>query len=102
MIRIVRAAFLVVIASVTLSAQTPARPVPSSVTFTKDVAPILQRSCQSCHRPGQMAPMSLLTYQDVRPWARSIKQRIVDREMPPWGIDPHVGIPRFKNGPSAS
>src|SRR5438034_10404544 len=71
-----------------------------SVTFTKDVAPILQRSCQSCHRPGQMAPMSLLTYQDVRPWARSIKQRIVDREMPPWGIDPHVGIQRFKNDPS--
>ena len=67
MIRIVRAAFLVVIASVTLSAQTPARSAPSSVTFTKDVAPILQRSCQSCHRPGQMAPMSLLTYQDVRP-----------------------------------
>src|SRR5437762_5098118 len=71
-----------------------------SVTFTKDGEPILQRSCQSCHRPGQMAPMSLLTYQDVRPWARSIKQRIVDREMPPWGIDPHVGIQRFKNDPS--
>src|SRR6266566_2077950 len=99
MIRIVRAAFLVVIASVTLSAQTPARPAPSSVTFTKDVAPILQRSCQSCHRPGQMAPMSLLTYQDVRPWVRSIKQRVVSREMPPSGIDPHVGIQSFKKDP---
>src|SRR3954452_23200945 len=71
-----------------------------TVTFTKDVAPILQRACQNCHRPGQMAPMSLLTYQDVRPWARAIKQRVVDREMPPWGIDPHVGIQRFKNDPS--
>ena len=69
-------------------------------TFTKDVAPILQRSCQSCHRPGQMAPMSLMTYQDVRPWARSIKQRVTERQMPPWGIDPHVGIQSFKNDPS--
>src|SRR4029450_8887212 len=71
-----------------------------TVTFAKDVAPILQRACQGCHRPGQMAPMSLLTYQDVRPWARAIKQRVVDREMPPWGIDPHVGLQRFKNDPS--
>src|SRR5262245_30741085 len=69
-------------------------------TFAKDVAPILQRSCQSCHRPGQMAPMSLLTYQDVRPWARAIKQRVAERSMPPWGIDPHVGIQRFKNDPT--
>src|SRR5882724_1624498 len=69
-------------------------------TFTKDVAPILQRSCQSCHRPGQMAPMSLLTYQDVRPYARAIKQRVAERSMPPWGIDPHVGIQRFKNDPT--
>src|SRR5215831_12251374 len=75
------------------SAQQPA-------TFTKDIAPILQRSCQSCHRPGQMAPMSLLTYQDVRPWARSIKQRVTERTMPPWGIDPHVGLQSFKNDPT--
>src|SRR6476659_3316157 len=72
----------------------------SAVTFTKDVAPILQKSCQSCHRPGQMAPMSLMTYQDVRPWARSIKQRVTERQMPPWGIDPHIGIQSFKNDPS--
>ena len=71
-----------------------------AVTFTKDVAPILQRSCQGCHRPGQMAPMSLLTYQEVRPWAKSIKQRVVERQMPPWGIDPHVGIRQFKDDPS--
>src|SRR5262245_48412234 len=84
----------------TASGQSPARSTSPAVTFTKDVAPILQRACQNCHRPGQMAPMSLMTYQEVRPWARSIKQRVVERAMPPWGIDPHVGIQRFKNDPS--
>src|SRR5207249_5903356 len=54
-----------------------------NVTFTKDVAPILQRSCQTCHRPESMAPMSLMTYEDARPWVRSIKRRVVAREMPP-------------------
>src|ERR1700737_2997580 len=68
-----------------------------SVTFSKDVAPILQRSCQVCHHPDAIAPMSLLTYQEVRPWARSIKAKVMAREMPPWYIDPHVGIRRFKN-----
>ena len=72
------------------------------VTFTKDVAPILQRSCQVCHRPNNMAPMSLMSYQEVRPWARSIKQRIMSREMPPWHIDRNVGIQEFKNDPSLS
>src|SRR4026209_1331200 len=82
---------------VTVSGQAPARSTQSAVTFTKDIAPIFQKSCQGCHRPGQMAPRWLLTHQDGRPGARSIKQRVVDREMPPWGIDPHVGIQRFKN-----
>jgi len=72
------------------------------VTFTRDVAPILQRSCQTCHRPGMMAPMSLLTYQEARPWARSIKAKISNREMPPWFIDKHVGIQKYKNDPSLS
>ncbi|HEY1910862.1 MAG TPA: hypothetical protein VGG73_08070 [Vicinamibacterales bacterium] len=71
-------------------------------TFSKDVAPILQRACQDCHRPGMMAPMSLLTYQDARPWARSIKAKVSNREMPPWFIDKHVGIQKFKNDPSLS
>ena len=71
-------------------------------TFSKDVAPILQRSCQQCHRPGAIAPMSLLTYQDARPWARSIKQKITAREMPPWYVDRHVGIQKFKDDPSLS
>jgi len=69
----------------------------AEVTFTKDVAPILQARCQSCHRPNTFAPMSLLTYEDARPWARSIKQKVVAREMPPWYIDKNVGVRHFKN-----
>src|SRR5215475_302564 len=72
------------------------------VTFTKDVAPILQRSCQVCHRPGAIAPMSLLTYDDVRPWARAIKEKVAKREMPPWYIDKNIGITEFKDDPSLS
>src|SRR5204863_298942 len=72
------------------------------VTFTKDVAPILQRSCQACHRPGMMAPMSLLTYQDARPWSRAIKTKVASREMPPWFIDKHVAIQKYKNDPTLS
>jgi hypothetical protein len=72
------------------------------VTFTKDVAPILQKSCQSCHRPGSVAPMSLLTYEDARPWARSMKQKVTAREMPPWHIDRNIGITKFKDDPSLS
>jgi len=74
--------------------QTPAR---AAATFTKDVAPILQRSCQHCHRPGSIAPMSLVTYEDIRPWARSIRARVTRREMPPWHVDRTVGISKFKD-----
>ena len=81
------------------SAQAPAAATPA-VTFSKDVAPILQKLCQNCHRPGAIAPMSLVTYQDARPWARSIKQKVASREMPPWYIDRHVGITKFKGDPS--
>ena len=70
------------------------------VTFSKDVAPILQKACQNCHRPGAIAPMSLMTYQDARPWAKSIKQKVSTREMPPWYIDRHIGISKFKDDPS--
>ena len=66
------------------------------VTFHKDIEPILQRSCQVCHRPDNMAPMSLMNYQEARPWARSIRNKVVAREMPPWHVDPHVGIQEFK------
>ncbi len=77
-------------------------PVCAQVTFTKDVAPIFQAHCQVCHRPDNIAPMSLLTYQDARPWARSIKQQVMQRNMPPWFMDPHVGIRKFKDDPSLS
>lgn len=71
-------------------------------TFSKDVAPILQRSCQACHRPGSIAPMSLLTYEEARPWARAIKTQVVKRAMPPWFIDKNVGIQHFKDDASLS
>ena len=72
------------------------------VTFSKNVAPILQQKCQSCHQPNSIAPMSLITYQDARPWARSIRDRVATRQMPPWHIDPAVGVQRFKNDMSLS
>ncbi len=67
------------------------------VTFTKDVAPIFQQKCEACHRPNNMAPMSLVTYEDARPWAKSIAARVGARQMPPWHIDKTVGIQEFKN-----
>src|SRR6059058_2310584 len=75
-----------------------ARAADTSVTFTKDVAPILYKSCVECHRPTMFAPMSLVTYDEARPWARSIKQRVAARAMPPWGADAPHGL--FKNDPS--
>src|SRR5579862_9045489 len=78
------------------------RPAPVQPTFTKDVAPILQARCQVCHRPDTFAPMSLLTYEDARPWARAMKQKILAREMPPWYIDKNVGIRNFSNDVSLS
>src|SRR5919109_1663098 len=66
-----------------------------TVTFTKDVAPIFFKNCAECHRPGEAAPMSLLSYKDARPWAKSIREKVVNREMPPWHADPRHG--EFKN-----
>jgi hypothetical protein len=83
------------------SAAAQARPAArQQVTFTKDVAPILNRSCVRCHRADQTAPMSLTTYEEVRPFARSIKTRVANREMPPWHLDRNVGIQKFKDNPS--
>src|SRR5436190_265757 len=65
--------------------------VPANPTFTKDVLPIFQKSCEVCHRPGHMAPFSTVTYEDTRPWARSIKQKVESRYMPPWHIDRTIG-----------
>ena len=70
------------------------------VTFTRDVAPIIHRSCSGCHRPDEVAPMALMTYEEVRPWARSIGARVAAREMPPWHLDRRIGIQAFKNDPS--
>src|SRR5215831_2469499 len=75
------------------AADTPAKPV----TFSKDVAPILQAKCQECHQPNSIAPMSLISYEETRPWARSIKARVAARQMPPWHIDRSVGVQKFKN-----
>jgi hypothetical protein len=68
-----------------------ASPVPDKPTFERDVLPIVQKACQDCHRPGQMAPFSLMDYESARPWARSIKDKVVSRYMPPWHLDRTVG-----------
>ncbi len=62
-----------------------------NVTFSKDVAPIFFKNCAECHRPGEASPFSVLSYKDVRPWAKSIREKVVNRTMPPWHADPHVG-----------
>jgi hypothetical protein len=83
------AAACVILSSFSFAAET--------VTFTKDVVPILQEKCQECHRAGSMAPMSLITYAETRPWAKAIRERVITRQMPPWHIDPTVGVQQFKN-----
>ena len=72
------------------------------VTFAKDVAPIFQEKCQECHRKGTAAPMSLVSYEETRPWAKSIRQRVITRNMPPWHLDKTVGIQEFQNDRSLS
>ncbi len=66
-----------------------------AVTFNRDVLPILQKNCQTCHRPGEIGPMALLTYTDARPWAKAIKAAVISKKMPPWFADPKYG--HFKN-----
>src|SRR5688500_451232 len=70
---------------------------PGAVTFSKDVAPIFQRSCQQCHQPDSIGPMSLDTYADARPWARAIRQKVMAGEMPPYRYDRNVGIQELKD-----
>ena len=94
-----RAAFgLIVMFSFLVS--TSADDKKKSVTFTKDVAPILFKNCAGCHRPDDIAPMSLLSYKEARPWARSIKEKVLTRAMPPWSADPRYG--EFSNDTSLS
>jgi hypothetical protein len=92
---------------VALFAFAMARPsAAQDVTYSKDIAPILQRSCENCHRPGGGAPMSLRTYEEVRPWARAIKQRTSIGPhagvMPPWYMEKNIGIQHYKDDPSLS
>jgi len=96
-------ALLALSAAGLVTAAVPAAAQDHPVTFNKDIAPILQRSCQTCHRPDSVAPMSLLTYQDTRPFAREMKRRVSLRDtygqrgvMPPWFIERNVGIQKFK------
>jgi mono/diheme cytochrome c family protein len=70
-------------------------------TFGRDIAPILNRSCVGCHRPGEAAPMSLIGYENVRPWVRSIRQKVAARQMPPWSADSHRSV-KFRNDPTLS
>ena len=78
----------------TAAAQAPAAAAPAGApTFAKDIAPIMFAKCANCHRPGEVAPMSLLSYQDARPWAKAIKNKVVAREMPPWGANPALTLP---------
>jgi hypothetical protein len=89
--------FVLAIAAPAMAADTPAK-----VTFSKDIAPIFQAKCQTCHQPNSIAPMSLITFQEARPWARSIRERVSTRQMPPWHIDKSVGVQKFKNDMSLS
>jgi hypothetical protein len=68
---------------------------PPQVTFNKDVLPVLQKNCQNCHRPGEAAPFSMLSYKEARPWAAAIKTAVLTKKMPPWFADPHYG--KFSN-----
>jgi hypothetical protein len=106
----ITAAVVAAFVPLVLIAQTP--PTPASptataeVTFTKHIAPILQRSCENCHRGGGVAPMPLTTYEEVRPWAKAIKQRTAIGPhagvMPPWYVEKNIGIQKFRNDPSLS
>ena len=92
---------LLVITSSRVDTAPPAAAPAAVPTFTKDVAPIVFKHCAQCHRPGEVAPMSLLSYNDVRPWARAIKSKVTSREMPPWGADPAESL-KMRNDPSLS
>jgi len=72
------------------------------VTFAKDIVPIFQEKCLECHRKGTAAPMSLVSYEETRPWAKSIRERVITRNMPPWHVDKTVGIQHFQNDRSLS
>jgi len=100
------AALAVAFSAPASAGQVATNPDSEQVTFTKHIAPILQRSCQNCHRPDSVAPMSLLTYEEARPWAKAMKLRTGLRTkpnaMPPWYIEKNVGIQQYKGDISLS
>jgi mono/diheme cytochrome c family protein len=104
MLRIAPLAFGLVALATSMAVPSAQAPASGDVTFSKDIAPILQRSCQQCHRPDGVAPMPLVTYEDVRPWARAMKTRTGLRTqkgaMPPWFVEKNIGIQHFKDDPS--
>src|SRR5947209_7556619 len=92
-----KSAFIVLVSVAAMLVISVSAMAQEQVTFTKNVAPILQERCQVCHREGTVAPMSLLTYEQVRPWAKAIKAKVAAREMPPWFIDKNIGVQHFDN-----
>lgn len=88
-------AMTVLAVALSASVETAVLPVAAPVTFSKDVAPIFYKNCATCHRTGEIAPMSLMSYKEARPWAKSIREKVIDRVMPPWHADPSHGS--FKN-----
>src|SRR5687767_6646198 len=97
-IRLLRGAILILLGAILFSSQPAAQQAaPATVTFTKDIAPIFQRSCQQCHQPNSIGPMSLVTYAETRPWARAIRNKVVAGEMPPYRYDRNVGIQHLKD-----
>ncbi len=108
-LRLIHHTFLIgvagLMATITAMAAVPVT-VTGEVTFSKDIAPILQRSCQNCHQPDGVAPMALVTYKDARPWAKAIKQRTLLRDkagvMPPWYVEKNIGIQHYKDDNSLS
>jgi len=95
---IMRRTFFVMAGALLSAATAGAQTAPANApTFTKDIAPIFQDKCEACHRPDSIAPMSLVTYAEARPWAKAIKARVGDHTMPPWAIDHSVGVQGFKN-----
>src|SRR5438874_6336799 len=95
---------LVIAATVAVAVSTTVHTSPASAnvpTFSKDIAPIVFNNCATCHRAGEVAPMTLTSYEDVRPWAKVIKNKVVSREMPPWGADPEHSL-KMRNDRSLS
>ena len=90
--RLLSAVLLLTLSAMTVSVSATAQDSAKArvVTFNRDVLPILQKNCQTCHRPGEIAPMSFLTYDSTRPWAKAIKTAVVSRQMPPWFADPRL------------